>query len=133
MSKLFESPIFYVVLGVAIVLYFIYAIVWTQRKKKRDKEFEKNNSNIGKVHTQPGMKVTSDTEQLKDFIKGVNIGYYFEPGKHTVNVEYEYQRTLPVKKTIRVKKTPISFEIEAGKEYDLSYNQDENRYNFEEI
>lgn len=129
MEKILENKTLVYVL-IAMALYMLVLLVFTIRKKKKDKQFEVDTPDIAKVHLESGVSMRmEDGSKMRIFSEGIHVGYYFEPGTYTVIVSYTYEKLM---KRVTIVDSPIQIKVEKSKEYDLEYDRKSEQYTFKE-
>lgn len=129
MEKILENKTLVYVL-IAMALYMLVLLVFTIRKKKKDKQFEEDTPDIAKVHLESGVSMKmEDGSKMRIFSEGIHVGYYFEPGTYTVIVSYTYEKLT---KRVTIVDSPIQIKVEQSKEYDLEYDRKSEQYTFKE-
>lgn len=113
-----------------MALYMLVLLVFTIRKKKKDKQFEVDTPDIAKVHLESGVSMKmEDGSKMRIFSEGIHVGYYIEPGTYTVIVSYTYEKLT---KRVTIVDSPIQIKVEQSKEYDLEYDRKSEQYTFKE-
>jgi len=145
-SSLLEWPtvLIVIIMGLYIVIYIPYLVIKTKKNNANQKQFEEENKDIAKVYLKTkmagivtdAMYITSvDGEEPHKFGHGLKGGFYAKPGTHVIEAQYTWTRPgvlyRNVTKTIGPEK--IEIEVEASKNYNLSFNRDKEEFVFEEL
>lgn len=137
-------PTYVIGIAVFMVVYFIgLAIYFNVRKKKtsgKADEFLQQYPNAAKVYLTEKknagvahVKVSSvNGEKPVEFPELSRPGFYLQPGQNSCEMKYEYSEVRGKRKTVIHSTGTVTkiLEVEAGKSYLLSYNDDENQFEF---
>lgn len=138
------STTYIYVVGGFMAFYLIAMILYMRYKKNQGKNWEAQNPHGSKIYIKSksivvktdGIYIHSvDGEKPLTFVEGTKTGLYVLPGKHVIEATFTSSRPGIVHKTVTTSYGPLKVEvhIESRKAYGLSFNEDSQGFEFEEV
>lgn len=135
-----KNSTIYIIVGAVFGLSFLFSIMAMIKNKKRVSGYLEKYPDAVKVHLKAkyygiannSVNILSIDGEAPYLFVG---GFYAKPGKSTIIVNYESERIGVIHKTVK-KSTgdiPLEVDLEAGKEYQLSFNTDTGEFSIVEL
>lgn len=123
-----------------------YSLWLASKNKKKVQAWLEQNPNAAKVYIKNkiwalgsgSLGVYSVDGEARNmvmmFSEGTKTGFYLTPGTHTITVGYQKTRASLVYQSVNTtyEPTELEIEVEAYKTYQLSFNEKEEHFDFEE-